>query len=868
MPFKAGAITGEALLNTQSWDKGINKVNSSSKSITGVLGTLAKVGFGAVAAGMTAAVYQANEYQKEFANVSTLTSQNTKELQNMSISLLSLDSSLGSTRELTKSMYDAISAGAKPGKEALDTVASSAKFAKAAMADNAASVKLLSATVNAYGRDVINTEKASDIFFTTIKDGVITGEELAATIGQSIPLFASMKIPVEQLASGMAAMTKQGVSASESTTQLNAIVNAFLKPSTALTEVLEEQGYQSGQAFIQTEGLTGALDLLKTATESGKFETADLVKNIRGMKGVLALSGEGAKIYNETLKDMESAAGATNEAFGKQEKTFATLKNELGKTAIIAGNVGKAFVDKIATGAQSGLEAINEFILKGKGLDKISSVIAKIAGVFSVWKTIANEVYELFEDNLFDAIEDIKETFNELFTETVKQGDVFDALSSVTNLLGAGFNILISVVKLGIKGFMNLIKVGIQVTKTIGSIWDLLSGKKTFSDVKKTLSDVATAYGKFTTDYMEDTENVVNTAVKQWDNLTDNSKDNSKKFADSWKRGSEETKQFITDNYKAAVSGVENSTNEIVTIIGGGVEEGSLLWKEGMGNINEETKEASKENKSLWQEWMEGWNEYVSENLDSTEEKFQFWAESIMDIVSTTMSGLSEITDLYFQNEADKLTLAKNAELEELNSQYALEQAALQEKLDKGLISEATFNTQSEALKTKFETNKTKVEKDALKKKNDLAKKEFKTNKAFQIANVYINLASAIMGFWAGYASIPIAGAILAGVMTGIATGIANTQAGLISQQQFVPSYARGTKSHPGGPAMVNEQGGEIIDLPAGSRVIPHDLSEQMFNAGNSIQLFINNPVIREKNDITKLANAVSSVLGKQLRTA
>lgn len=46
------------------------------------------------------------------------------------------------------------------------------------------------------------------------------------------------------------------------------------------------------------------------------------------------------------------------------------------------------------------------------------------------------------------------------------------------------------------------------------------------------------------------------------------------------------------------------------------------------------------------------------------------------------------------------------------------------------------------------------------------------------------------------------------------------------------PMYASGTNSAPGGPAMVNEAGGEILDLPSGTRVIPHDVSMAMASQG------------------------------------
>jgi len=818
--FKAGAIYADANLNTTNWDKGIKRVDSSSKSISGTLKTLAKVGFAAVAAGMTAAIYKANEYQKAFRNVSTLTDQTTGELQDMSLGLLRLDSSLGSTTELTRAMYDAISAGAKPGKQAFETVESAAKFAKAAMADNAASVRLLSATVNAYGsmvdksgKKMYDSEKAANIFFKTIKLGVVTGEQLSATIGDSIPLFASMNIPVEQLASGLAAMTKQGVNSAEATTQLNAIVNAFLKPSTDLTKVLKEQGYESGQAFIQSQGLTGALDVLKTATESGKYETADLVKNIRGMKGVLALSGQGAEIYNDTLNEMADASGAVDTAFAKQEKTFATLKTELGKTAIIVGNIGKSFTDKIAGGAQSALEAINEFILGQKGLETFSNIAAKVGGAFQVIKEFATEVYDLFAENLNETITELKEEFDDLFSSSMDQGAVFDALSVAVNLLGAGFNIIVAVTKLVIKYWLNLISIGIDIAKTFKSVWDVITGKAEWGDVKDSLMQVKDGYVKLGKDLIDDTKNVIGEAKEQWNTLTKNAEDNSETFAEAWEKGSKNASDAVRNNYKAAVTGVKNNSDEILDIIENQNEKTNELNTIGAETSNEATKTGLDTNKTLWDEWKT----YVENNLNTTLEKFRFWADQVISLVRETYSGLSNISNQFFTNERAKL-----------ENQYK-----------NGEIGEKEYQ----------------------KKLNDIKKKQFETQKAFNLTNILINVAGGVASAYNPY--IPFVSEARAGIVVGM--GIAQTS--LVAQQQFVPEYAEGTDYHSGGMALVGEEGPELVNLPRGTSVIPNDITENMM-AGKGIEININNPVVRQDSDINRIANAVSQVLGRQLQVA
>jgi phage-related protein len=47
-----------------------------------------------------------------------------------------------------------------------------------------------------------------------------------------------------------------------------------------------------------------------------------------------------------------------------------------------------------------------------------------------------------------------------------------------------------------------------------------------------------------------------------------------------------------------------------------------------------------------------------------------------------------------------------------------------------------------------------------------------------------------------------------------------------------IPGFANGVRSAPAGLAQINERGGEIMNLPGGTQVIPHDISKRM--AGNA----------------------------------
>ena len=82
-----------------------------------------------------------------------------------------------------------------------------------------------------------------------------------------------------------------------------------------------------------------------------------------------------------------------------------------------------------------------------------------------------------------------------------------------------------------------------------------------------------------------------------------------------------------------------------------------------------------------------------------------------------------------------------------------------------------------------------------------------------------------------------------------------------------IPQLAKGTDNWQGGIAQVSEKGGEIIDLPKGTRVYPHDESVQMARqeTKKSISITIaklaDSIIVREDADIDRIAEAIAKKL-------
>ena len=85
-----------------------------------------------------------------------------------------------------------------------------------------------------------------------------------------------------------------------------------------------------------------------------------------------------------------------------------------------------------------------------------------------------------------------------------------------------------------------------------------------------------------------------------------------------------------------------------------------------------------------------------------------------------------------------------------------------------------------------------------------------------------------------------------------------------------IPMLYKGTDNWQGGTAMIHDRGAEIVDLPRGSRVYPHDESiKKAFNDGArsggnfNIAKLANTIVVREDADIDKIANALYNKMKK-----
>jgi hypothetical protein len=155
----------------------------------------------------------------------------------------------------------------------------------------------------------------------------------------------------------MAAMTRTGTNASESATQLRAILMSLTKPTQQSEEALAEFGLSAEglRATIQEDGLWVALQQIKDAVGDNDEAMARIFPNIRALAGVLDLTGANADETAAIFAELTDVTGATNEAFevwgdtteakmAQARSSIEALKIELGQNFLpVVGEAADKF---------------------------------------------------------------------------------------------------------------------------------------------------------------------------------------------------------------------------------------------------------------------------------------------------------------------------------------------------------------------------------------------------------------------------------------------------------------------------------------------------------------------------------------------
>ena len=220
-----------------------------------------------------------------------------------------------STEDLTGGLYMVVSAFG----DTADTVGIleiNAKAAAAGLATTTDAINLTSAVTKGYGdTSEAAVQHVADLALQTVKMGQTTFPELAASMGKVTPIAAALGVTQEELFAQMATLTGVTGGAAEVSTQLRAVYQSILKPTTdmgdAMAQVarsLENEGRLAGGPLV---------DAWRAASDAHMKAAGPVIGMVQQLQALDTTTKEGAdaaKVLEAALKDQRKAANDSYEA--------------------------------------------------------------------------------------------------------------------------------------------------------------------------------------------------------------------------------------------------------------------------------------------------------------------------------------------------------------------------------------------------------------------------------------------------------------------------------------------------------------------------------------------------------------------------
>lgn len=279
----------------------------------------------ATTAGMA---YSGAQLERSLLNIQTVTDDAALSVSNLTNELYRMSSNVPQkVGDLAETMYDIASAGYN-GADGLRVLNQASIAASAGLTNTRVSARALTAIMASYGLQAKQVARLSDVLFQTVNVGVINFEELAASVGDWAALSSQAGVAITDATAAMAAMTLQGVSASEASTQLRMLMLSLIDPTEAMAAAIQELGFTDPLTALQEngDGLQGVLNMLWRQADRNVSTFQEFFGEVRATNAALQLTGKNTRIYSRTLEavgDAAQVAGATQRALEEQSKGLA-----------------------------------------------------------------------------------------------------------------------------------------------------------------------------------------------------------------------------------------------------------------------------------------------------------------------------------------------------------------------------------------------------------------------------------------------------------------------------------------------------------------------------------------------------------------
>lgn len=356
-----------------------DKMSKAGKTLTASV-TLPIVGVGAAATAM------AVEFDSSMSKITALVGIAKDEVDTMRKSVLELSGQTAkSPKELADALFVVTSAGLR-GEAALQALEFSAKAGAAGLGETADVARSLAGAMNAYGPEVVDAARATDMIVATARAGNFETSQFAGAIGRVLPFAKQAGASLEDMGGAVALLTRTNGDAAQSVTQVAALFRAFVVPTEEAKKALKGVGLSAAdmRAAIAEDGLPAALTMLDEKLGGNREQLGRLLGSSEAASAAFQILDADAASLEGTFGAVNAAAGMTDEAFGvvadttgfKLQQAFQNLKTSL----IEFGDIIAPFVAQFAERLKALGDAFQNLSPQAKQFIVVGGAIAAAVG--------------------------------------------------------------------------------------------------------------------------------------------------------------------------------------------------------------------------------------------------------------------------------------------------------------------------------------------------------------------------------------------------------------------------------------------------------------------------------------------------------
>ena len=379
--------------------KAVESIKTLSIAVTGMNQAfqLATAAVNGLSSAFSKTLGSAIALERQVAEVTTLLGKQAGAQKKITNEVLELQEQFGGeTATIAKAFYQAISSGAVEAADTQKLLIKANKLAIGGITSLDTAVDGLTSIISAYGMSVDDADFVSDALFIAMKAGKTTVDELSRHFSKAGTLASQMSIGVDELLSGVAALTTTGAETSEVFTQMKAAMVSLAKPTVDLQKLYDKLNITSIKSQIEQDGMVGTLKKLIAETDGS---TESMLKLFSSQESVLAIAGLTSKTLNEKFnKSLAEMGKAAKNAGAVTEEAYQLMAEKVGhQLDVLEGIVNASMtriglaIKEVLTPALAGVlvlltKTTEGFKFLGKAIDTVD--IRKLADDFKYFGTI------------------------------------------------------------------------------------------------------------------------------------------------------------------------------------------------------------------------------------------------------------------------------------------------------------------------------------------------------------------------------------------------------------------------------------------------------------------------------------------------